>query len=394
MQYFKRIAYIIMFLPLLTACKNLKQMLPEGPAFSSQDLTEWQKEAPHDVNYTDTAYVDFPVAAVQAWAATYDLDIILVSQHPDWNMHEFARLATPQGPVWIMKDAKEGSLDQYVVADLDNIQAWLPELPVARKAYPVKVIDHSSAHQLQLSFEYENYFGEKIKATYKGKYPKTALKKKNGSTMGHSKSQLLVGLDLPYRDFGKKAQISYDGIDYKMHKILGLVPFQMALKQTQGGLSSGQFSYEKIDGQAHSSQIKTGGIIQQVWQSMVRKGGASIEQVNDFRKISYGFDSNGGLASASVQQWNKTNKGVLVQFYPALPNLSRPFDGRFTSKFAMDIGGENQNAYGKATAYWEKGEAVLEITPLQPWWVVDRPMQTRISYQKGKATLSIKMIDK
>jgi hypothetical protein len=392
MQILKKLAYLIMFSQLLTACKNLKRMLPEGPAFSNNERTEWQKKAAHKVHYTDVALTDFPVPAVQAWAATYDLDIILVSKHPEWNMHEFARLTTPQGDLWIMKDAQEGSLDQFVVADLDDIQAWLPELPVQRKSYPVKVVDRSTNKKLQLSFEYENYLGVLVKASYEGKRPVTPLQKKNGSTMGHSKNQLLVGLDLPFRDFGQKADISYDGVAYKMDKILGLVPFQMALKQTQGGLSSGQYTLEATSHQLVSSHFAAQESIEQTWQTFERQGMRYLQQRNDFRTTTYAFEQEGCLKSASIQQWNKEDKGMQIQFYPALPDIRRPFRGSYSSKFVLDIGGKNNNAYGWATVFWENGKAVVQIIPEKPWWVVDRPMQTTISYKGNQAVIEIKMM--
>lgn len=393
MQIIKNLAYFIMFSQLLTACKNLKRMLPEGPAFSTKERIEWQKKDAHEVHYTDVALTDFPVPAVQAWAATYDLDIILVSEHPAWNMHEFARLATLQGDLWIMKDAQEGSLDQFVVADLEDIQAWLPELPVQRKSYPVKVVDSSTSKKLQLSFEYENYLGVLVKASYEGKRPVTPLQKKNGSTMGHSKNQLLVGLDLPFRDFGQKAHISYDGVDYKIDRILGLIPFQMALKQTQGGLSSGQYTLESTKQQIVSAHPTTQDSVHQVWRTFERQGVCYLQQSNDFRTTTYAFEQEGCLKSASIQQWNKIDKGMQILFYPALPDIRRPFSGSFTSKFVLDIGGKNNNAYGTATVFWENGMAIVQIIPEKPWWVVDRPMQTTINYQGNKALIGIQMMD-
>ena len=173
----------------ITACKGLKQMMPEGPAISDKERSRYLDQKQHNVSYTGKALVDFPVNPIQVWAATYELDIILVSKHPDWNMHEYAKLETPEGPLWIMKDAKEPTLDQYIVADLDNIEAWLPELPVVRKSYPVTVVDNSTDKMLDLIFRYENIVGQKVEATYQGKPPKTEQKKKNGSTMGHSRNQ-------------------------------------------------------------------------------------------------------------------------------------------------------------------------------------------------------------
>ncbi|WP_264792081.1 hypothetical protein [Aureispira anguillae] len=370
-------------------------MLPEGPALTEKERQETLAQPKHNIDYKGAPLVQFPILPLQVWAATYELDLILVSQNPDWNMHEYAKLETPDGDLWVMKDAEEGSLDQYIVTDLANVDAWLPELPVVRKSYPVKVVDNSTNKMLDMSFSYENIKGQKVEAWYQGKRPKTALKKKNGSTMGHSRNQLLVALDLPYRDFGKKAGISYDGKPYKMNKLLGLVPFQMALTQTQGGASSGVFEMavrdEGILTTAHPAQGKP---TIQDWTVQVLDDKTIVQQKNNFRTLCYEFEGTESLALkvAYVQQWNKKEKGVRLEFSPALPDLRRPFDGAYTSTFVMDIAGQNNNATGTVTASWKEGKAQLIVNPTQPWWVVDRPMKTSIDYQEGKALIEIEML--
>ncbi len=384
-----------MVLKLVTACQSLKKMMPEGATISAKERTAILHQKQHDITYLGAAKVDFPVFPIQAWAATYELDIILVSQNPLWNMHEYAKLATPQGDLWLMKDAAEPSLDQYITADLPNINAWLPELPVLRKSYPIKVIDNSTTKWLDLSFSYENIKGQKIEASYQGKYPKTVQKKKNGSTMGHSKNQLLVALDLPYRDFGKKATISYDGKAYKIKKILGLLPFQMALKQTQGGLSSGSYRIFRKENKIISSHQTQAEAVRQHWTVEEKDSLTVLEQKNDFRTVTYIFENKGeslALKVAYVQQWNKKEKGVRIEFSPALPDIRRPFEGKITSKFVLDIAGENNNAIGSITAEWQGDKALLTVLPSQPWWVRDRAMQTTIEYKDKEAIIDIKMM--
>ena len=386
---------LLMLLKLVTACQNLKKMLPEGPALTTKERQEVLSQPAHNIKYTDKTKVDYPISPVQVWAATYELDLILVSKHPYWNMHEFAKLATPQGDLWLMKDAKEPELDQYITADLEDIDSWLPELPVARQSYPVKVVDSSNRKMLDLRFSYQNINGEKVEVSYQGKWPKTTLKKKNGSTMGHSRNQLLVGLDLPYRDFGKKATISYDGKFYKMDKLLGLVPFQMALTQTQGGASAGHFELEKKDGKLTSIHKTNKTTIPQDWTVIETDKKTTLSQKNDFRTSSYVFDKENNhlhLKEAYVQQWNKAEKGVKMTFSPALPDLRCPFEGDYQSNFVLDIAGDNNNVTGTVTAKWENGEAILLVNPSKPWWVTDRPMKTVIKYDNNKADINIKML--
>lgn len=393
MEFLQRILIIFMISQIVSACQNLKKMLPEGPALSNKERESYLSKPPHQISYNDVAKVDFPILPLQVWAATYELDIILVSTNPDWNMHEYALLKTPKGDLWVMKDAEEGTLNQFIITDLPDVQDWLPELPVTRKSYPVKIVDKSTEKNLDMSFYYENMKGQKVEASYQGKRPTTALKKKNGSTMGHSRQQLLVALDLPYRDFGKKASISYDGKFYKMDKLLGLVPFQMALTQTQGGASSGQFTMQSENGQLTTTHQTQSQPCTQNWTIEQKNGQTIVQQKNDFRSLVYEFSGTEKLElkKAYVQQWNKKEKGVSIEFSPALPDLRFPFEGEFTSNFVMDIAGKNGNAIGTVTALWKDGQAQLLVNPTKPWWVTDRPMKTVINYQNGKAEISIQM---
>lgn len=385
-----------MFGLIISACRNLKRMLPEGPVLKDKERIAYLDQSDHAVIYTGPPKVAFPVLPLQVWAATYELDIILVSQNADWNMHEYAQLATPEGPIWLMKDAEEGSLEQFIVADLPNIQAWLPELPVVRKAYPVQVEDKSTDKLLDLRFEYNNIKGEQVIATYQGKPPTTPQKKTNGSTMGHSRDQLLVALDLPYRDFGKKATIQYDGKPYPLKKLLGIVPFQMALQQTQGGASSGQYVLRGSATALESEHIKAEEAVRQSWTLVSEPGKTTVRQNGDVRDLVYEFEGNEtlGLKVAYAQQWNKAAPGARFEFAPALPDLRRPFEGRYTSEFVLDIAGQNSNAKGTITAEWLNNDQVqLTITPLEPWWVTDRPMQSTLTYQKdGSVVVNIVML--
>ena len=226
----------------LSAC-GIKQMLPEGPAVDAAERSQWQP-TPAEVAYQSDALVPFPVIGVVVWGAAYDLDLVLVSTHPEWNMHEYARMQTPDGPLWFAKDARESTLTQSVVADLDDLQTRFPELPVERRSSPVEVIDRSADGWLDIELRYDNIDGVPVEVAYRGKAPTTALRKRNGSTMGHSRDSLLAVLDLPYRNFGRSASMRFDGEAVRIKRIAGLLPFRMALVQTQGGLAIGQIRQE------------------------------------------------------------------------------------------------------------------------------------------------------
>jgi hypothetical protein len=363
------------------SCSSVTKLLPKGKVLGKKERTKLESQKNTQIQYSDKSKYDFPLIPLQIWAATYDLDIVIVSDHPKWNMHELARLQTAEGPIWIMKDARNGSLEQTITADIKNIENWLPEIPVKRKSFPVKVIDKSDDKKLYLYFEYENQDNELCKIQYEGPYPTQLQSKRNGSTMGHSRDQLIAVLDLPYRNFGKKAKISFDGKDYNIKKILGLLPFQMALKQTQAGISIGNFSWQKSGEKIISTHHKEIGDIVQEW-SLENIGNAKIlKQNNALRTIFYQFNFENELKKAWVELKYPLHKAFEISFFPPLPDCSRTFEGSFKSNFVMDVNGQKSHAIGHIECSSDVEKANLKIVPEKPWWVKDRPMMVEI--EKG-----------
>jgi hypothetical protein len=362
-----------------SACSSIRKLLPQGKVLTVQQRLKLESQKVNTkIKYSENPKYDFPIIPLQIWAATYDLDIVIVSNHPKWNMHELARLQTAEGPLWIMKDARNGTLEQSITADIENIDQWLPEIPVKRKSFPVKVIDRSDKKTLNLYFEYENQDGENCKIEYKGPYPTQLQSKRNGSTMGHSREQLIAVLDLPYRNFGKKAKISFDGKEYKIKKILGLIPFQMALKQTQAGVSIGNFSMKKSGEKIFSTHHKESGDIVQEW-SLENTGTAKIlTQDNALRTIFYQFNLENELEKAWVDLKYPLHKAFEISFFPPLPDCSRSFEGSFKSNFVMDVNGQKSHAIGYIESISSDEKAILKIIPEKPWWVKDRPMKVEI----------------
>lgn len=383
--------FILSAIGLFSAC-GIRQMLPKQAVWSQKkrDLIFKKENNTAGVNYTSTRYKTLcPVLPFQVWAATYDLDIVIVSEHEEWNMHEYACVATPNGAVWLMKDAREGSLDQCLIANLPDLDYWLPELPVERKSAPVKVIDKSSYKRLDFQFEYENLLGEKVEASYTGKRIKTPMKKRNGSTMGHSRNQAMAVLDLPYRNFGKKARIKFNGKEKKIKRLLGILPFCMALQQTQGGLSVGTFQLEHIsDTLLQSSHpIKDSFAVQKWYKYALEDSLLCIEQKGNFRTIRY-FVSLASdkleIKAASVQQWNSLHESFRIEFERPLPDLRYPFRDTFSTRFVLDIGTQKSHGIGRVETYWQDEQIVLNMIPTAPWWVADRPMKTIVEILDGK----------
>src|SRR6187455_2893470 len=105
----------VSLIPLIFAGCGLKQMLPEPPAQSAADRTrDFPGDVGSGVTYTGGALASYAVLPVQVFGAAYDLDLVIVSRHPEWNMHEYARIETPRGAVWIAKDARESTMSQSI----------------------------------------------------------------------------------------------------------------------------------------------------------------------------------------------------------------------------------------------------------------------------------------
>ena len=369
-------------------------MLPEGPVADGPQRAIWEA-AQGEVSYLgDAPRVRFPVLPVMAFGIAYDLDLVLVSEHPEWNMHEYARVVTPDGHLWLAKDARESTLDQSIVANLEDVHQWLPEVPLERKYWPLVVTDRSTEDRLDVELRYENLDGEPVEVSYKGKVPKTAQKLRNGSTMGHSKNQAIAVLDLPLMDFGRSASIHIDGKKIPLKRGAGVVPFRMALVQTQGGLVVG--SYQQVGGSTnessddgfqtlHPMQAEAEAVHQQ-WQLRSSDDFTDAIQALDFRTLRYRFSRRGKhleLSSITITQFEREHPTLEVFFYPPLPDLRQGFDGEVRSRFVMDVNGQRNHATGWATAHWHREEVIVDWRPEQPWWTADRPMQTVISYRSS-----------
>ena len=102
----------------LGAC-GLQKMLPEGPVLSTWEWSEtYVRPQASAAKYTGPALVSFPVIPLQVWGIAYELDVVVVSQNPKYDMHEFASVRTEEGLVWIAKDAAGGTLEQSIVTNL------------------------------------------------------------------------------------------------------------------------------------------------------------------------------------------------------------------------------------------------------------------------------------
>lgn len=378
---------------------GLAKMLPEHPAITphmqQMEFGEVQRPA---VKYLGAPQAPFPVLPVQVWGLAYDLDLVLVSKNPRYDMHEIASVRAPEGVVWLGKDALAGSLVQSISVDLENPYELFPEIPVARKRSKVSVEGTLNSENVDVRFRYDNIYGDRIEGTYDGVPPTTPLKKRNGSTMGHSRDALMAVLDLSHRNFGRGASISYNGTPAKMKRLLGLVPFRMALQQTQGGLATATIRQEGpwSDVEADPDDLNSSEAdfvtyyslpgetsVHRRWISQARGGDLVAVQRSDYRTLQYRWrqvEDSLELVDCVVHQYDHDSPVTKVIFQPALPDVRRKFEGVIQGRFVIEVNGQPGMAVGRVESFWEESEFVLRLLPESPWWVADRPMETRISY--------------
>lgn len=384
---------------LFTSSCSIKKLLPLRE-ITSKELNQIQQDFSHkNVEYISLPITEIPIIPFQIFAVPYKLDIVLVSDHPNIDMHEFALIDLPYGKTWIAKESQKGSLDQSIYTDDKRIETLFPEIPLPIQQCEMRIIESRKDQELDVTFEYTNLNGDSVEAHYHGSTLLKTLKKPNGSTMGHSKNQVMALLDLSSRSFGRKAEIQYNGEKAKIKKILGIRPFQMMLKQTQAGLSVGSKSIIERDGEIHSEQGEM--IKSEKWAIKSLDTMLSFHTKNVARKIEYNFSKNQSdlqFSNASIQYWNHRHKTMDISVYPPLPDLRRKFILSHSSKFVIHVN-EKALGYGRIEVSWKSLNEVapyieILIIPEHPWWIKERPMTTIIKIVDREVQYNFSMAEK
>ena len=377
----------------VTRALGLYDFVPQGPVLTpGQRVAHFGRERPSGVTYTGPARVAAPILPLQIFGVGYDIDLMMVSDHPTWNMHEYAMVTTPDGPVWLAKDAREETLEQSIVADMEGLDSWLPEVTVRRKWSRVTVDDRSTAEQLDLSLSYENIDGEPTEVVWRSPHPTRLERLRNTSTMGHSRDAFLVALDLSHKAFARRACITINGRKRSIHRMFGLVPMRFALIQTQAGVAVGSWeqhpSPDGFDTVHHGSA-------RQAWTLLDQGSHLIAQQRHPMRTLSYRFRRDADaleLVHARVEQYARGVPVCDMRFDPALPDFRRPFTGRFEGRYVIDVNGQHSHATGRILAREEADRAVLSVLPSAPEWTLDRPMESTITLADDLARVSLQRV--
>lgn len=368
------------------------------------------RDRPADVAYSDSEGLpcEFPVVPLLPFGLSYELDIVFMSQHPSWNMHEYGLIKTSAGLIWLAKDAREGTMEQTIIAGVDDIEDWMPEVPVQRRHQAFDVVEAIGPDSVELSFDYVNWDGERTEVWFEGPFPRSARPKRNGSTMGHSAGHLMALLDVPFQSLGRKGHVSIGGVKQKLARIFGF-PVRAALQQTQGGLVTGSWLQHGTD-EAFTTDltVRSGRVIPREWTVSLRAPsvfpggtsppGASVytTQRDADRDLGARFIQrpDGALELKQLWAWQigKAAAGYAMEFDPALPDLRRRWDGVAESTWVADVAGQLSHGRGTASVQWTDDGPELTLRPAEPWWVWDRPMRTRIRLEGEGVRVDVERI--
>jgi hypothetical protein len=363
----------------LVGCE-LKKRLPGGAVLRPAARAGFEAPLASAAIYTGAARSSAPVIPFQVFGVRYAVDIVLVSKHPDWDMHEYARLDTPDGSVWIAKDADMNGV-QTITSDLPNLESWLPEVPVHRISGPLEVEDKSEGRNIDVVLRYANPAGEPVEVHAKGTMPKKPPGKRNGNTMGHSRDIVAVVLDLERFGSKLKAEMRIGDKKWGFRRILGLIPFKFLLAQTQGGFAIADY---RLDPEGDAWRLTRPGVPNTSWptqgESRWEMNDQTLTHDNGICRFAYRF-IDGELTQISVAQVGVENETFTLWLNPALPDLRRPFTGVVASELRMDVGGQAGHGTGQVRAQWLDEDTVsLDIVPSKPHWLSDRPLRSIIRY--------------
>jgi len=383
----------LLFFATLSAC-SLRTILPGHPVVDGADLLAFDQPAPSDVAYTSIPLVNFPVLALQPFGVQYAIDIVIVSDNPHWSMHEYARLDTPQGSFWIAKDS-DPTGRQTIVADIPNLDTWLPEIPAPRFERVLQVEDNSDGSAIDVCVSYTNPRDESVDACASGTMPDKPPKKRNGNTMGHSRDVVAAVLDIDrFALFDTDGHIRIGDDATRVDRVLGLVPFRSILRQTQAGLATANYRLSEGEG-AFVLQRPSPADPQWPTKAMERWRFENDSAHYDNGVVAFAHEFiNHELHRITVDQHGAENRTFELKVRPALPDLRRRFDGVAQSEFVMNVNGQPGHGRGTLTARWLDDSTVsVSMIPAEPRWLNDRPMEATVTYNlDGTVDVAIQRI--
>ncbi len=383
--------------------QKLRDYLPAGEALRPKQLERWLRSSDSQspvtyrpVGSSSEKPAGMPVLPFQVFAVTYEEDIVLETDHPRWSMHEYARVRVGERELWLAKDS-DADGTQTITADLDEIETWIPEVPVPRRRGVVDVRDESTPERLKVFLSYRNPAGEKVEVDFLAPRPIPENLGSNGSTFNHSAAFVSPLLDISRKGLGGvEAAISYDGKAFPIRKVLGLIPVKAVLEQTQAGFAIASFVQQsQADGERGTLVRPIPG---ESWNTRTREPEALVakNQVLRWETPTHRFEyalQDGGVSG--VRAWQRSTPHteaphLEIRMSAALPDFRRGFSGSVLRHFAVLVNGKTQG-YGRMIAQQaESGESILQILPVAPRWFAERPLESRIRPVPGATQVEVR----
>ncbi len=372
---------------------NVGNLLPTGSVLSQRHVRALFSNgySPAPCTYEATpSRIPFPILPFQVFGVAYDLDLVVVADHPKWTMHEFARIPTSRGPVWMAKESDPNGI-QTVLADETAIRELAPEVDVPRKVSPVRVTDRSKPGWIDITIAYLNSDDEEVVVSYAGKSPQPMPLPflRNGNTMGHSRKTILAIIDIARQSVGRTPTITIGGKSVKCVRLFfGAQPFAYALEQVQGGLSAASFTQHfPTDGAKNGFALGRGETqatpsetwLEKSWKPAKGPGeGVEVYRQDRMTRIAYRYLRRGDaleFCEAEVTQAGRSESCFLMRVQPSLPDPRLGFAGQTTSRFTIDVNGRIAHGTGLIRA----SAAQFEILPDAPRWAATRPLRSKFS---------------
>ena len=378
---------------------HLSDYLTAGDVFTANQSAEWLNGARDPIVYTSSnrliSQSSLPILPFQMFGVLYEQDFIVETNNPDWSMHEFAKVVIGDTPIWIAKDSDANGI-QTVNANLANLDEWVPEVPIPR--HPTNLTMDTSAStpdKMVVHLQYLNAKGQNVIVDFSSKLPPAELKKRNGSTFNHSAQAVSALLDIQQeQESDTSVTVSYDGKVYNARKVLGLVPAQALLEQTQGGFAIASM---KISAQDGGFNLRRPALDSIPWnthsnENWTLKGEDAI-YTDKVSLTNWDYQFNQGeLTGVTVSIPARSVPITNLQLSAPLPDLARPFAGIVQRNFVMRIN-DQIHGYGTIEAEWIGVGATVRIRPIAPSWFAARPMETTVIFDSTGAIVTTVRVD-
>lgn len=198
----------------------------------------FSEEKPSTVQYSGHAMVPAPIIPVLPFGAAFDLAVVVETGKEDGKTYHFAR----SGSQWFALETDPRDGEQTLISNLATLDAWAPELPVRRKVDPnFKVVDRSTADELEFTITYANADNEDVEATLMGDPPYRFQKKRNADPEGALRQSALPLIDMAHQESLFKASLKVNDRSVGV-KRSGLVPQQISAELVTAGLAVGGFT--------------------------------------------------------------------------------------------------------------------------------------------------------